>query len=238
MNRRGLTAVAGLALAAALMSAGCGGEAQDASAEPAPVRDDKPSAMDDYLSSTTVPTTTTTAPTTTTTTPNATITADSAEGWRWEVNVAWDGTSPAAGPRGCVPVAPPGQTNARYTITVTNLIEDRPSPLPNLFLDTNIDAAGTVVPADDSMFEDYGWIERSRTGELETYEEGEMYFGGTSMLDCVLAFGLEPSSTQIPSGGSVTWIGAVGPVPDPPPAGLVLRGRTNVNTFILPYGPQ
>jgi hypothetical protein len=70
---------------------------------------------------------------------------------------------------GCIAVAPPGQTDLVYAMSVENLIADRSSPFPEMVFNLNLTKDGTSV---DPLAAD---IETAMFSSLEVLPNGQRH---------------------------------------------------------------
>lgn len=78
-----------------------------------------------------------------------------AEGWQYQVLVAYSSENPNPSQGGCLDVAPPGQTNDVFILEIRNLLTDRPAPTPTLIFASNLGDGGQPIagadPFDDEL---------------------------------------------------------------------------------------
>ena len=153
------------------------------------------------------PTTTTTIPATTTTPPPAAAVVidevTTEDGWRYQVKVIPLNSDPNASPAGCVSIAPPGQTNLRFAVVVTNLIADRPAPSPQFVVSSNLIGDGSVVG--DGPFSE----ETIRARVTQNVDEVVPVEPGTS---CILASGPSEGDQIIEPGSEFPFEATFGPI--------------------------
>jgi hypothetical protein len=184
--------------------------ASGSSGAPSAAPPDTTTAATDPPTTTTVapPTTTTVPPTTTTTTPpGITKTITTPTGWSYKVNFAFDKFDPSASPSGCYQTPPPGETNAWFTVTVTNLLLDRAAPAPGITFAANLNSDGTAV--DPNAIQDWSQNVNSVYGKVEVTP-------GIPGVPCFLDDALNDGpSGQIPAGSSARYTVYVSSVPNP-----------------------
>lgn len=139
----------------------------------------------------------------------------SAEGWSYLIQISPDPLNPASSPGGCIDTAPPGRTNVRFTMSVTNELDDRPAPWPNMAFTANLVDAGDAV---DEAAVDF---ESSSYRNIEVYPQA----GPTP---CFLGSTIGPrqdNPIEIEPGRDTRFTITIGQVTDPPPPGLELHVR-------------
>jgi hypothetical protein len=195
-----------LIVAGAVLFGGCGSQQVDTQAT-----------AQGFIESTTTtaaPTTTTTEPATTTTTVDPRIVVrdvTTKEGWRYRITIAPATPDPNPTSDRCVPLAPPGQTNARWGMVVENLLTDRAAPWPFISAAINLNEAGTAV-------------DRRATTPLKASFHG-VNLAPNEMTLCYLRAVLDGGSRNehmIEPGATEEFTITAGPVADPVPAGTQL----------------
>jgi hypothetical protein len=141
----------------------------------------------------------------------------SSDGWKYRVTIYPAGSaSPDPSPGECIQTAPPGSTNLTVRMEITNLLQDRAAPWPELGTALNLDATGSaVVPGADT-------IEKAPFSNLEIFPTGPD-------ARCLLAAGMSPGigvdPQEIGAGETKNFTITAGPLSSPEPDGisLVLR---------------
>jgi hypothetical protein len=162
-------------------------------------------ATDPPTTTTVAPPTTTTIPPTTTTTapPGITRTITTPAGWSYKIKFAFAKFDPSPSPSGCYQTPPPGETNAWFTITVTNLIPDRAAPAPGVTFAANLNSDGTAL--DPNAIQD--WSQNVNSVYLKVEVTPPM-----PNIPCFLDYSL---SGQIPAGQSTSYTVFVSAVAEP-----------------------
>jgi hypothetical protein len=169
----------------------------------------------------------TTTSTTTTTTTEAPRPADSREittpdGYRYLVEVEVEGPDPmgtdsvdtdSLNPIACIPTAPPGETNMWFTVSVTNMLDDRDATPPLLTVDTNLtqshDAGEKrVLSVEDRLAADFYTEDLAFTGNDPTFRCDNTTW--------------RPFGERMGANSTIEITGVLGPLTDPVPDGVVL----------------
>lgn len=112
----------------------------------------------------------------------------------------YDDPNPSNG--GCIEAAPPGLTNLTFTLSIENLLTDRPAPTPELAFASNLDYLGQPILGADPFDSD---VVGQTIGKIEVMPNGPDTF-------CILASGLTDDAGDIGPGQSGTHFVAVGPI--------------------------
>lgn len=205
-------------IALLILAAGCGGDARE-QASTTGATETTPATTAFPTTSTTRGTTTTTLPRTTSTQVDFSVIAqadveyETTEGWQYRVVIYGGTPDPNPSPGECIDVAPPSLTNLRFVLTITALLEDRPSPSPNIVFSSNLGDSGIPIPTTDPFSEDLAGLNLRR---IEVIPNGP----DTS---CLLASGLSGVEENIAAGGDSQHLVTVGPI-DPDRLSELLLG--------------
>jgi hypothetical protein len=123
-------------------------------------------------------------------------------GWRYRVLVFFVYEDPNASTGECIEAAPPRFTNLTFTLSIENLLTDRPAPTPDLVFASNLGSEGLPILGVDPFDPDpIG----QRIGKIEVMPNAADTY-------CILASGLTDDAGYIGPGESGTHYVAVGPI--------------------------
>lgn len=123
-------------------------------------------------------------------------------GWRYRVVIFFLHEDPNPSNAGCIEAAPRGLTNLTFTLSIENLLTDRPAPTPELAFASNLGYLGQPIHGAYPFDSD---VVGQTFGKIEVMPNGP----DTS---CVLASGLTNDAGDIGPGQSASHFVAVGPI--------------------------
>jgi hypothetical protein len=136
-------------------------------------------------------------------------------GWRYRVLVFFVYQDPNPSNGGCIEAAPPRLTNLTFTLSIENMLTDRPAPTPELAFASNLGSEGLPILGVDPFESD---VIGQRIGKIEVMPNAPDTL-------CILASGLTEDAGDIGPGGSGTHFVAVGPIQDDQIPDLVMGLR-------------